>query len=365
MTHPPRFGSISRQSSQEGNQPNLNSLRYASASLRSAQRPDQQQVMTQQPSTSGHHYNRRMLQQQYSQEGHERGSSISSDEETEDSIEYLSDSSSSSTSSCSMSCCCPSCISNNCNSQICCSYVIGGLSSALIVGGIYLSLILWNRLWMSISVFGFVLVFFGAALFYCGSSALNKKQRRNRQETNRRSQDNGRQVEAENNRRRPYSDQSRVIGKRRRPERRTLSHLSLNMIPQYFAPADTCQGSSSIRESGRQSTVTTTQLHHNVSRSNTLLTTASVASSNSRNDSQSVVQGRSSVPFTQIFSLNGQSFLILPVEVPPTTGSSVMTSVSQRNSLAMEGSIPLDSLVVNVADSAETTSGLFRFVFLS
>jgi hypothetical protein len=172
-----------------------------------------------------------------------------------------------------------------------------------------------------------------------------------------------------------------------------LSQLSLNMIPQYFAPADTaCQAASNIvatttsSSSGHhhQKVVSRSlqQSSYNVSRSNTLLTSASVASSSSRNDNSSIAnQGRAvsaasaSVPFSQIFSLNGQSFLILPVEtVIPTQNTTtttpgscssssvgVMTSVSQRNSLAMD-SIPLDSLLVKVPET-NCNSSAFRLVF--
>ena len=310
----------------------------------------------------------------------------------EESFTDSSDSSSYSSSGCLLSPCCScqllccKCISDKCNSQICCAYIIGMISSSLIVGGMYLSLIRWNRLWMSLSIFGFVLIFLGSALFYCGSRALSQKQRRMRSRSRQgrgsrgRHEAGDRDYHDDHHSNRPAAIALPRGGKRRRRDasgtRRSLSQLSLNMIPQYFAPGDTaCPGTSSGHA---VHTSSSSHPRHPASRSNTLLTNASVGSS----DADRVSAASASVPFSQIFSVNGQSFLILPISndsVIPSVVSAASkplhsdscsssvgpgTSVSQRNSLAIDPSmmsLPLDSLLVKVPDDeGGSHSGLFR-----
>ena len=226
-------------------------------------------------------------------------------------------------------CCCPSCCSRNCNTQICCSYFFAILSSGLVVGGVYLSVVQWNRLWLSISVFGLVLVFFGACLYCCGTRALSHKHSRRDESDEFDDRFDDEPVVEDSRQRRPGRNKRK---RRNRPEdleesvtdrrinaARSLSQLSLNMIPQYFAPSDT--GSTAPG-----------QLLATSSRTNTLMTTASAGA-----QSQAA-----SVPFSQIFSLNGQSFLILPI------ANESLEASRQRNSTSSEQSIPLNSLVVKV-----------------
>lgn len=230
-----------------------------------------------------------------------------------------------STESSSDECCCY----RNCNTQICCSYFFAVLSSGLVVGGVYLSIVEWNRLWLAISVFGLVLVFFGACLYCCGTRSLSRKHsgRDGGEYFDDRYDDepvaeDGRQRRTGRNKRKRRNrpeDVEESVTDRRINAARSLSQLSLNMIPQYFAPSDT--GSTAPG-----------QLLAPSSRTNTLMTTASAGA-----QSQAA-----SVPFSQIFSLNGQSFLILPI------ANESLEASRQRNSTSSEQSIPLNSLVVKV-----------------
>lgn len=226
-------------------------------------------------------------------------------------------------------CCCPACCTLNCNTQICCSYFLAILSSSLVVGGVYLSIAEWNRLWLAVSAFGLILVFFGACLHYCGTRSLSHKLSRRHDsedfderfdeepvEEDRRQRRLGRNKRKRRNR---PQDVEESASDRRINAARSLSQLSLNMIPQYFAPSDT------------GSTAPGQLLAPSSSRTNTLMTTASAGA-----------QSQASVPFSQIFSLNGQSFLILPI-----ANESVEAS-RQRNSTSCEQNVPLSSLVVKV-----------------
>lgn len=242
-------------------------------------------------------------------------------------------------------CCCPSCCQRNCNTQICCSYFFALLSSGLVVAGVYLSIVLWNRMWLSISAFGLILVFFGACLYCCGTRALSHKysHRQNSEEFDDRFEDEPDMIDDRHRRpgrnkrkrRNRPEDQVEPLTDRRINAARSLSQLSLNMIPQYFAPSDT--GSTAPG-----------QLLAPSSRTNTLMTTASAGG-----QSQAA-----SVPFSQIFSLNGQSFLILPI----ANDSLEVTRQQQRNSTSSEQSIPLNSLVVKVPveDHGISTDDLVR-----
>lgn len=243
-------------------------------------------------------------------------------------------------------CCCPSsCCARNCNTQICCSYFMALLSSGLVVAGLYLSVVMWDRLWLIISLFGLVLVFVGACLYCCGVRALSRKYScRSRSmefddafddETG---IDDRHRARNKRKRRNRADDLDETTNDRRINAARSLSQLSLNMIPQYFAPSDT--GSTAPGQLLASS------------RTNTLVTTASAAAAQNQS---------ASVPFSQIFSLNGQSFLILPI------ANESLDASRQRNSTSSEQSIPLNSLVVKVPPSenpALSTDGNLRSVLL-
>lgn len=253
-----------------------------------------------------------------------RGSSASTDSSDEDSC-----------------CCCPSCCTRNCNTQICCSYFMALLSSGLVVAGVYLSIVMWDRLWLTVSLFGLMLVFVGACLYCCGTRALSRKYScRSRSQEFDDAFDDETMADERNRprnkrkRRNRTEDSDETTGDRRINAARSLSQLSLNMIPQYFAPSDT--GSTAPGQLLASS------------RTNTLVTTASAAAQ------------PPSVPFSQIFSLNGQSFLILPI------ANESLDANRQRNSTSSEQSIPLNSLLVKVPtseDSSLSTDANHRLVF--
>lgn len=215
--------------------------------------------------------------------------------------------------------CCPSCCARNFNSQICCSYFLALLSTSLVVGGVYLSIVQWNRIWLSLSLFGLVLVFFGACLYCCGTKSLSRK---SSGDDDFEAFDEGFDEDCEDDGQRRLAHSKRKNRRNRpadldqRTSARSTSQLSLNMIPQYFAPSDT--GSTAPA-----------QMHN--SRSNTLMTTASTGTQNA-----------ATVPFSQIFSLNGQSFLILPI------ANESLEASRQRSANDCEQNIPLNSLVVKV-----------------
>ena len=178
-------------------------------------------------------------------------------------------------------CCC-----NNCNSQIFCSYVLALISTGLVVGGVYLSLTNWDRVWLIFSALGLVLVFIGSCMHYCGTQALRKYDdeqysRRRRHKQRRRFRERG------------FSGDELVPSAPQGSDSRSLSQLSLNMIPQYFSRAD----------------------------GNALPPTAT----------------SSSMAYSQIFNVNGHSFLILPLSSETVTNSSIQ-----------EANIPLNGLVVKI-----------------
>lgn len=222
------------------------------------------------------------------------------------------------------SCC--ECCSRSCNSQICCSYVMALLASSLVVGGVYVAVIKWNYMWLIPSVFGLMLIFFGACLYYCGSQALARKWTSSMcfpDDLDSRVYDveddhphiisGHRGRGGRRKRRQPAATGATVEGV---PSSRSLSQLSLNMIPQYFAPSDTPgQGNAPA------------------SRTNTIMTSTSVGSGRAA--------AATAIPTGQIFSLNGQSFLILPLTNEPTTSDAGQC-------------IPLESLVVKVPANDNT-----------
>jgi len=178
---------------------------------------------------------------------------------------------------------------SSCNSQIFCSYVLALVSTGLVVGGVYLSICNWDRVWLIFSALGLILVFIGSCMHYCGTQALRKYDdneqysRRRRQKQRRgRFRDRG------------FSGDELVPSAPQGADSRSLSQLSLNMIPQYFSRAE---GSA-------------------------ISTTAASPS----------------MAYSQIFNVNGQSFLILP-----------LSNETVNNSLTnQEANIPLNGLVVKI-----------------
>ena len=204
-------------------------------------------------------------------------------------------------------CCCPSCCLRNCNTQICCSYFFALLSSGLVVAGVYLSIVLWNRMWLSISVFGLILVFFGACLYCCGSRALSRKyaHRHDSEEFDDHyddepdlSEDRHHRRAGRNKRKRRNRPEDQVdsLTDRRINAARSLSQLSLNMIPQYFAPSDT--GSSAPGQLLAPSSRT------NTSASSVRWTSTNAASTSARHPDSRSAQDR---PWPASHRANGAS----------------------------------------------------------
>lgn len=160
-----------------------------------------------------------------------------------------------------------------CNLQIFCAYILSLLSSLLISGGFYLAIIRWDHMWLILSITGFVLIFIGACIYYCGHLTLDSDLRE-KQLYRRRNRDK--------NRRNDHLMSSNSSLR----DSRSLSQLSVNMIPQYFSSNDTAM-------------VTTSQ----------------------------------SMAYSQIFRVNGQSFLILPLPGGEAVANTGDTTVSLQNLL--------------------------------
>lgn len=142
------------------------------------------------------------------------------------------------------------------------------MATAFIVGGVYLSIKKWDRMWLVVSASGLILMFIGSFLYCCGTRALNQddihydedddfeeiQQRRRRKKMKRSYQ------------KRRYNSDKLMPSAPPNFETRSISQLSLNMIPQYFAAMEAAS-----------------------------TTTATAA------------------PFSQIFNVNGQNFIILPI----------------------------------------------------
>lgn len=163
-----------------------------------------------------------------------------------------------------------------CNSQIFCAYVLALISTTLVVGGVYLSLLHWDRIWLIFTVIGCILVFIGSCMYYCGTQALTKyasdsdidddgyARRRRRKRS--RFRDRG------------LSGDELVPSAPQPGDSRSVSQLSLNMIPQYFSRGADAGGLPSAPPA-------------------------------------------SSMAYSQIFNVNGQSFLILPLSSDAATAT--------------------------------------------
>lgn len=74
--------------------------------------------------------------------------------------------------------CCPNLCIANCNGQIITSYILAIVATALVVSGVYCSLLYWDRSWLSLSVLGVVIIIVGTIIHYTGSNSLARKLRR-------------------------------------------------------------------------------------------------------------------------------------------------------------------------------------------
>lgn len=221
---------------------------------------------------------------------------------------------------------------SSCNSQIVCSYLIALISSILVVSGVYLAVTQWNRIWLIISVSGFLLTLFGSCLYYCGTQSLVNSYPHSDQDSYDYEEEDCDNDETHF----PHSrHQTRDRGRKKRRKRgrpsppdyvtRSLSQLSLNMIPQYFSPADT----SFIRiPPGHLGTSTGLGTSTSLGTSTNLGTSTSLGGCDPSTVSAGVgtiTNSHNPVPVSQIFSVNGQSYLILPLNndsLPPPTLSS-------------------------------------------
>ena len=159
-----------------------------------------------------------------------------------------------------------------CNSQICCSYLLSLMASCLIVGGFYLSYHKWDTIWLVFgSALGILLILIGTCLYYFGNKRYYRKRGLARRFSSRRQR--RRYIASE------LSNDQLISSNNTYSDSRTISQYSLNMIPQYFA---------------------STLDSHSTLASNFLNATPSAPSPSTR-------------PYSQIFSVNGQSFLILPL----------------------------------------------------
>lgn len=225
---------------------------------------------------------------------------------------------------------------SSCNSQIVCSYLIGLISSILVVSGVYLAIIQWNRIWLIISVSGVVLTLFGSCLYYCGTQSLVNSYPNSDEDEDSEEEDCDDETHFPAHRR--SRDQRRNRGRKKKRRKRgrpsppdyvtrSLSQLSLNMIPQYFSPADTSfirvppghLGTTSLGHLG------TTSLGHLGTS-----TTLAGCDSSTIGGVGTITNSHNPVPVSQIFSVNGQSYLILPLNndsLPPPTQSSGLGTV--------------------------------------
>lgn len=186
---------------------------------------------------------------------------------------------------------------SGCNCQIFCSYVLALISTSLVVGGVYLSLVQWDRIWLMFSVAGLIFTIIGSCMYYCGTQSLAKEYESD--------DDSYRRRRRQKHRRGQYRDRG-LSGDELVPSApsgdRSVSQLSLNMIPQYFARADTTN------------------------------------SGNHSNAMPSAPTAPNGMAHSQIFSVNGQSFLILPL-----TGNASAFSPADANHLnGLVVKLPID-----------------------
>ena len=235
---------------------------------------------------------------------------------------------------------------SNCNSQIVCSYLIALISSILVVSGVYLAVIQWNRIWLIISVSGIVLTLFGSCLYYCGTQSLvnsypHSDEDEDSYDCEEEDCDNdethfpAHRLSCDQRRNRGRKKKRRKRGRNGRASApdyvtRSLSQLSLNMIPQYFSPADTSFIRVPPGHLGTSTTISGTALS-----GTTLSGTILSGCDSSTIGGGSITNSHNPVPVSQIFSVNGQSYLILPLNndslPPPTQPSGAGTLAGGTN----------------------------------
>lgn len=186
---------------------------------------------------------------------------------------------------------------SGCNSQICFSYVLSIIASALIVGGVYLAYHQWDKMWLIFSATGILLIFIGSCLYYCGNINIYKHEEHSSGSRSRRRR---------RCRNRNLSNDQLMPTAPPLSESRSISQFSLNMIPQYFAAIDSESLASNVTSTPSVSTAKT---------------------------------------FSQIFSLNGQSYLILPLN---------------GESLPSTDNYPMQNIVVKMNDSESNS----RYILL-
>lgn len=174
------------------------------------------------------------------------------------------------------------------------------IATALVVGGFYMALTQWDRVWLVFSAAGVVVIFIGSCVYLCGTNALRRKYRDQEEDSDqdayrrrRRQKQRGGGTGDRSARERGLSGDELVPSAPPSGDSRSVSQLSLNMIPQYFSRAETA--------------------------SNVGLSSGGAPTG---------------VAYSQIFSVGGQSFLILPL-----TGDSLAGA---------ETNIPLNGLVVKL-----------------
>lgn len=175
---------------------------------------------------------------------------------------------------------------SECNIQIFGSYILSLLSSFLVAAGFYLAMLKWDYLWLILSITGSFLIFIGACMYCSGQQALRRhtKYHHHSNSRRRRNKDRG----------------SDHLMSSNLSESRSVSQLSINMIPQYF--------------------------------SNSEITGNPVT-----------VNHPTPLPYTQILRINGQSFLILPIS-------------NDTNPPQIDNTIALQSLMIKVPSSDGVTN---------
>ncbi|XP_054156145.1 uncharacterized protein LOC128954572 [Oppia nitens] len=220
----------------------------------------------------------------------------------------------------------------SCNSQICCAYLMSILAVTLIIGGMYLSYIHWTKGWLLISAIGIVVNLMGSCMYYSGTNQLYYQHHRHQQQTSGAGGGSGGRSEH------IYENRTNRSRHRRRyrsrglstdqlmpsapplNQSRSVSQLSLNMIPQYFCSA--AATTAAAAHSDTESTVIS-------------MATQSAAAANPLAASISPL-----TTLSQIFSVNGQSYLILPLNGEPLNSAN---------------SFPLQNLVVKLTDNESKT----------
>jgi len=177
----------------------------------------------------------------------------------------------------------------SCNPQICFAYLLSAIASILVVGGVYLSYIHWDQMWLILCIMGIIIIFIGSCLYYSGNADLYSSNQEHTYENRPRRR-------RYRNRNRGFSTDQLMPTAPPLSQSRSVSQFSLNMIPQYFSP----------------------------------------------NQSETIPSNATNTPpvsslktFSQILSVNGQSYLILPLS---------------GEQLPASNSFPLQNIVVKLSE---------------